>query len=100
MWAGCAFFLCLLTIEQQYDISNNGRAILLVFLIRYFDYGFWAVLEVAIMVGLHRLVISPVTARLLDKERFGLFDDFYKLSVVYKINITRFTPLKRKVNNK
>jgi O-antigen/teichoic acid export membrane protein len=57
----------------EYDVSNNGRVILLAYFKKYFGYGFWVALEVVVIVGLPRLVIFPVTAYLLGKEQFGLF---------------------------
>lgn len=50
---------------------------------RYFGYTFWVALEVAVFVGLPRLVIFPVAAYLLGKEEFGLF--IFLLGIVMMI---------------
>lgn len=47
---------------------------------RYFGYTFWVGLEIAVFVGLPRLVIFPVAAYLLGKEEFGLF--IFSLGIV------------------
>ncbi len=50
---------------------------------RYFGYSFWVGLEVAVFVGLPRLVIFPVAAYLLGKEEFGLF--IWSLGIVMMV---------------
>lgn len=40
---------------------------------RYFGYTFWVALEMMVIIGLPRLVIFPVAARLIGKEEFGVF---------------------------
>jgi O-antigen/teichoic acid export membrane protein len=54
-------------------ISPETKATEIKYFKRYFGYTFWAGLEMAIFVGLPRLVIFPVVAYLLGKEEFGLF---------------------------
>ncbi len=54
-------------------INPEKRATVIKYFKRYFGYSFWVGLEVAIFLGLPRLIIFPIVAYLLGKEEFGLF---------------------------